>query len=403
MFKNIAFWGLALTVAVVSTFMALGSVYKVRNPELATGLWPTNGFAFAQQTNLDLKSAFTKNHGSFPDKFSDQTMVNAVEAFKKEPVAYRAIRMIALNEFVNNDVDDARALMRLVGHIVKRDQVTNMWLAQDYGNLGDVQSLLLNYDRTLRSSAPASAVLLPLMAQSLSKEEFIEPYFLLLLTDPPWAQAFWKAATSQSASISNAAILRAKLHEKNIDNLPYIDAAFLRQAVRTGNYDAAWQLYGKLAGRPLTRGKQILNNSDFSEPSVLPPIEWEVFSTGSVGAAIAHERKSLEISVIQGDSGVAARQFVKLAPGNYQLAVDVESSVVFNEQPLLKFVFTCAKNQSCGERNISIMIDKKNLEKRFRIETEEENYFWVNILTIPNDQIDGYDIDVRSISLRKEV
>src|SRR5690606_34380886 len=62
-------------------------------------------------------------------------------SYAADPLNVRTLRTIALGHVVHQDQERARQLMRLAARISKRDDVTNLWLAQDYGQHGNIEQM----------------------------------------------------------------------------------------------------------------------------------------------------------------------------------------------------------------------------------------------------------------------
>src|SRR3546814_9597138 len=52
----------------------------------------------------------------------------------------------------------------------------------------------------------------------------------------------------------------------------------------------------------------------------MPPFDWQLASSGSLGSTIDPRNRRLIISAIAGATGMAARQLVSLEPGRYVLS-----------------------------------------------------------------------------------
>ncbi len=89
---------------------------------------------------------------------SDGLLTLAHDAFAVDPLEVSTIRTIAVGGVRGKDPERARQVMRLAAQLSKRDSVTDLWLAQDYAQSGDVGAMTASFDQALRTSVRAREI-----------------------------------------------------------------------------------------------------------------------------------------------------------------------------------------------------------------------------------------------------
>ncbi len=280
---------------------------------------PPNGFAYGKAAHLRFLSSFAQNSNRQPDKTDPSWEIWARKGFAMEPTDPNAVRMAALVFDVNGDRIRARKLMRSISSLTKRDRITNIWLVEDYGRLGDVEQILYNYDITLRTSKPSVDVLIPVMASALQQDEFIAPFVSLLQKKPPWAPRFWMRAVQVQPSLINVARLRKEVHNNGLPVEGRFDATLVRELVEAGQISAARSLVARI-GEGQGSG-ELVRNPNFTRKGSLAPIDWQLASEGEYSAHIDAEKNQMIASAIPDSNGRFARQLIALEPGSYLLKV----------------------------------------------------------------------------------
>src|SRR5690606_31218528 len=112
-------------------------------------------------------------------------------SYSIDPLNVETLRTIALGHSLHEDQARARQIMRLASSLSKRDDITNMWLAQDYGRNGDAQRMLASFDHLLRTSRRARQGAIALVVNTLESDESHASFGKLLQQQPEWQSAFW--------------------------------------------------------------------------------------------------------------------------------------------------------------------------------------------------------------------
>jgi len=394
-----AVWITAALLAAASVSASIGAITKHRRPDVALAAWPVNGFAYAELADDTLKQQARAARGLFPSELGPEMPRWAHEALLREPTSVVGMRTLALHAASQGEHDKARNLMRLAADLNKRDMIVNVWLIEEYSRTGDLQRTLQMYDQTLRSlSFESRGFLLTTMARALEDPVLITPYYHLLRSSPPWAEAFWQQAAQTPAAIGNAATLRGRLASSGTGLSSENDARLLNGLVGLHMFEEAANLYGKIAGASRGSGN-LLRNGDFSHEPGLPPFDWKTVSKGEFGAGINTNSGALEISAVPGARGTVAEQLVQLRPGHYNLRVGVTGDMGGAET--LSFEVSCAEDASPQEPVVRtpVVVGRNGL--RFDLPATKCRFYWARINLAVEETDDGVDLSLDRLLLTR--
>lgn len=390
--RKAVIWIAGVALAVFSGLSALASVGAARAPLLAAELVPENGMARAKAADFLVKREILANDGALPDAIPPRAVDHAKRAFTAEPLAVQALRIIALDRDIGGRRDDARKIMRLLPDLSKREAPTNLWLSQDYGRLGRDEDAFTYFDMTLRVSDNSAPIIIPPLVQGLKEPRLIAPLAELLSVDPPWARAFWIEAARRPAVAAEAASLRMELgRDYAVED--EIDRQILTNMVAQRQIEQALRYYQHLTGR---RPAQNLS-FEFSSLPEFPPFDWDLASDGEFSSLINPSAKRMFISVAPESSGVVARRFVTLAPGQYAIAARYDATNPRDVQ--------LAIGLRCLEKAKPLVRTDPVRPKDSRAQTVEAGsdcaHYMLEIDYRNESKIDGADIAIDSVVLRK--
>lgn len=312
--------GLAgVALAAVAAIQSIGVVFERSAPQVALALPFVSGKARASYADSLFAAQQAAAPNGQPTSFDPAIVRQARTAFRSEPTAAEAVRILAFEQAARGNQASARRTMALAEQLTRRDTAANMWLARDRALQGDLSGALLYYDRTLRTDDAAAQLLIPMTVKLLQNADMVEPMARMLAQNPPWARDFWNQAVNDNDALANAAALRMRFPPRQ-EALTDLDASLLRRLADTGQFDAAERLFrhlapGRSAGSDLATG--------FTGAPVYPPFDWDLTSSGELGAGIAHG--TLQISALSSAFGVAARRLVPLDAGTYRLFAEVSA------------------------------------------------------------------------------
>lgn len=392
--RNIAIWVAGVVLAVVAGTNAVGGYAHKRNPPLAVMAAPGNGLAKAKMADAVLKGAILQNKGEMPEEIPALATAYAREAFLTEPLAAEAPRILALSRISadGEGVEAARALMRLIPAISKRETSATLWLSDDYAKLKDDAQALYFLDLTLRASSRSKELLLPMMVDIANREEAIAPLARALDRDPPWLAEFWAEAVKQVPRAKAIAKLR-ETSEPPEAVKEATDKQLLDNLVQQGAFAEAADLTAFLSGA----ARSASFTSQFDAFPKFPPFDWELLSEGGFGAFIDGESKTLLMSAMSGERGVVARRILPLEQGRYTLTLrDVERS---SDSVILRAQTRCPDDSAQVVHELKP--SGKTLRAEWQVAGSPCDYYWLElIIDVPSDD-EPVDVRIGSVTLAK--
>ncbi|WP_417620891.1 tetratricopeptide repeat protein [Parasphingorhabdus sp.] len=399
--RSLIIWVLSFVIAGLAAFSAVSGVAKNKNPAAAIAMGSQNGLVLASQTQVILQQEIIENNGIVPGSFDASSLTLAKTAFQHEPTAYQAVRFMAFVLASRERENDARKLMQNTVRLTKRDRVANMWFVTDYGEKGDLKSVLHYYDLALRTNAESANLLFPLMAQALTEKKAIDPFKQMLSLNPPWAPDFWHRLARSPDSIENASLLRMAQQKDGMANPADNDAAIIKLLVANGKWEQAHKFFTALTTTRPSNSKAALQNQSFGESSEYPPFDWEIFSSGEYGAVIDDSSGALLVSALPKTQGLVARQLFRMDSGLYGLTVkstDLEGPT----KPLWKVVIRCAEKLMPKDVVLEKLIQTSNIDESFAVPPNPCEFFWIEVSVMDNGQGEGIDLSIRQIAVQKK-
>ena len=245
-------------------------------------------------------------------------------SYASDPLNAATLRTIALGYVQHEDPDRARRLMQLASSLSKRDNITNLWLAQDYGQRGDIEQMLNSFDHALRTSRGAREGAMGLVVGSLSS---VESHMLLgdlLRRRPDWEDAFWAefsrnpvALTNASAFFKNSGIPLQQIPEQRRPTL-------YANLKRSGLYGTLFELTPVDSKTGI--GNQSSNAIGFGSADELNPLGWTFHSRGTFSTALHRSTDELQIDARAGAFGLAADRVMR-AGRDFEMSVRMAEPV----------------------------------------------------------------------------
>lgn len=389
--RNILIWIFASALSSLSALAALGGITKNRATEVALSLRPLNGFAAETAAANGVKSQITKNGGEFPSSLSSQTSSLAVRAFKAEPISPEAVAVLALTK-----PDSKKSVLMSSAFAMSRrqDWVTG-WMIVDSGKRSDLYEMLSYYDTMLRASGSARLAIVPVLANALADDDFVDPFAELLSKDPPWANLLWRKIVATPQALNNGALLRKRLHKSNISEDVYRDKDLINALVKMEEFESASKLYDLLSDGP--DQPPLVKDSEFSSQPGYPPFDWQLYSTGEYGASLT--TGNLHLSAISGSGGLFARQLIRLPRALLQIQIRVAEEPPPSAD--LYVELACAEDRTQKQNDVRIRVNEKSIEQLIDSNNSGCDFYWLDITGRASENVEGFDVDVKSVSLRQ--
>lgn len=295
----------------------------------------------------------------FP-RLPDPLIALARDSFAANPLEVSSLRTIALGNMLQHDEERARRVMRLASQISKRDTITNLWLAQDYGRAGDVEAMLASFDHALRTSARAREFVMKPVVNALASDESYAQLGKLLAGRPEWEVDFWREFANNPVATANAAEFLAGSGIP-LDRIPEQNRELLYSNLkRSHQYDTLYGLAALDAGAK--EGSAALAAGRFVTADGSNPLGWVLRSQGSFAARVHEKTGELQIDARAGSFGLAASRIVRVR-GNYRLSVTMAEAVP--EQAHVELAVNCTGDAGGELSRLILRSGEKNGELTF--------------------------------------
>lgn len=396
---RVSFWigavALATFVGLSSYSIAVekkrpGAAYALGLPSSAGAGGEVAARQFAVRQSRDPKSSVSK-----------WERVLALRAFQVEPLSPTALSLLVAARTSGAENPQRQSLLNLGGQLSRRNAYIGTQQLEAAGLRGDNKTFFLWMSRLVLTNNDLRPAYIRGMAEATAREGAAEALAPVLGPKPDWAGDYWEAVVQRRPSLVNAATLRMALARApwhQADVTPH-DKTLSIGLARIGEFETARRLSSALTGgvKAPTNGN-LLQNGSFSRPPLLPPFDWELATTGSLGASIDAGTKNLAISAIGGARGDAARQLVRLMPGEYQL----RWKLAYDAPPPKGAMST---RIYCAEEGVkTVPIDPIELASGARssnvtVPDGTCGWYWVSLYVSLSDDAPGVDAYFESIAL----
>ncbi|WP_411338709.1 hypothetical protein V6U71_12140 [Sphingopyxis sp. J-6] len=394
-----------LAAAVAAIFVAVSSYVvanQVRSPLAAHGVgFPPGATAAA---NAAFASLAMRRQQDANAAVSRTEYAMAYDAYQSEPLASSAIGLIIASKTGKADAGLRESLLRSAGKLTRRSSLIASESINAAGLRGDDKTFFLWLSRAMLTNTKLRSAYVGAMAEATARNGSVAALTPVLGTDPDWSQYYWRAVLSRPNSLANAAKLRTAIAAApwGKRDVRTTDRRLAEALARTGQFDAAHQLgVGLGQAQPLASARaNLLNNGDFARQPVLPPIDWQLATSGSLGASISPQDDRLAISAIAGANGYVARQIVQLVPGNYNVGWELTSNAdMRGSEATIRL--TCAERGQAGQNAQSIALEEGRKAGTFSIAPSPCRWYWFSVNVSVADDASGFDASLLAISLTR--
>src|SRR5690606_39015716 len=150
------------------------------------------------------------------------------------------------------------------------------------------------------------------MAEATAKDGAVDALTPIIGPVPRWSDSYWQQVIQRPASLLNAAKLRTAVAQApwRQTTVSRWDRDLETGLTNRGHFDAAEALYKGLGLAGDGRSINLVSDGGFARQPQLPPFDWQLAVSGTLGASIDDKDKSLLVSAIGGARGFAARQLL---------------------------------------------------------------------------------------------
>lgn len=298
----------------LSVAVGIAGLFRTRQPELVLDF-----FAADARARAALAEATIAQEGVAGIR---KSAVLARSALRRDPTVSAAWRTLGLQAALVGDEARAAKYFLIAASLSLRDTAAQLWLIEERVRNNDVEGALYHYDIAMRASAQAQDVLIPVLVSATSEPHLIEPLAQLLVRDPSWKVAYYRALLRPPSTGAGGGALVETI--RRLD--PRSDLTELRPLpaliVSNGRYPEALRAYVAISGGDAADG-ELVRNGGFERANVTPALEWELTSTSELlaepgPAEGANGDAALYARAEFGAQGSVARQLLVLEPGEYR-------------------------------------------------------------------------------------
>jgi len=297
---------------------------------------------------LELSKNATQRQGEV-ERLPDPLIALARRSFAVDPLEVSTIRTLALGSVLQEDEARGRELMRVASQISKRDAVTDLWLAQDYGRRGNVEAMTAAFDHALRTSKRAREAAIGPLVKLLANESSHAPIGKLLDRRPEWESAFWLQFARDPVALQSSAKFFSAT-SLPLDRLePAVRAQLYTNLRAAGHFDALYRLAALDPG--LEPSTAELAEGAFITVEDGHPLGWVLRSRGNYSSQVHPTSGELQIDAKAGAFGVAAERVIRLE-GSRSLTILLAEPLPENTE--LTLAASCAPDRARKLGNLTL-------------------------------------------------
>ena len=374
--------------------------YAIGNQSRAPAATAALNFPFTDTAGNSLAlSALLQRQAKDPKATANKAEYRIAErAYRDDPLSVTALGIMGMALIGGGDLKTGHAVIEAAGQLSRRSSLVASELIKSAAYRNDEGVFFRWLSRAMLTNAEVRGTYLAAMAQATAQDRSVEMLTPILGTAPAWAEYYWPTVLERPESLVNAAKLRMAIVKKpwNQSKLLPTDPQLVVQLADNREFETALRLAQTLKPRGWSRsGSSVLNDGEFASLPTLPPFDWQLSSSGSLGASIDDHK--LVVSAIPGAFGFAARQLVRLGAGDYELSWTLES-----DQSIAKNVLTARIGCAEGGDVKVVIVDLVPGKRRqtVKLPAGECEWYWFSINAAVADEAMGVDARFSDLSLR---
>ncbi|WP_152998586.1 hypothetical protein [Sphingopyxis sp. H115] len=321
-------WLAALALAAVAGLWSYAIASEARAPAKSLAVpTPFDGVARAE---LAFRSFAARTARDPAARIDPTERALALQGYRAEPLSPAALGIVAMAMTDPKDAARRQSLLENASLLSRRSVLVSNEMIKLAAARNDDTAFFTWLSRLMLTGVEARRVYGAAMAEATAKPGAVAALTPILGAKPRWADYYWTLVVGRPNSWVNAASLRGAVARPPYRQtaVSLTDQTLLARLVRVGKFAEAHALARDLGLRG-SQGGALLQNGDFAAAPLLAPFDWELSAEGNLGASIDAKNKQMTVSAIGGASGAAARQILRLAPGNYKLSWAISSATPF--------------------------------------------------------------------------
>ena len=398
--RHLISWAGAAAIALFVGMSSFVVANKLRNPVAALALGVPPSSAVSAHVAY---ASYAARHTADPK--AEVTAIEraaAARAYRSEPLSTAALGVLVSSMNGAEQMRARQALVDLGGKLTRRSSIINSEQMRLAALRGDDRTFFRWLSRSVLTNDRLRNAYIAAMAQATARPGAVEALAPVVGQSPSWAPYYWRQVGDQEASLANAAKLRIAIagHPWRQTGVTQGDEYLLMALTRNRQFDAAHELFETLSkGAPQRRGTELLANSDFARQPQMPPFDWLLARSGTLGSSIDDNAKSLQLSAIGGARGIAASQLVRLAPGRYTL--NWSSSASDSEDPaaLSARIYCAEPGRATNPQPVPLATGKHSAP--VAIAEGACRWYWVSLYVALADESAGMDVRFQTVSLSR--
>lgn len=383
---------IAIATGVGLSSYAISNQVKAPNKVVALGVFP-DATASGNFALLSFAARKTRAPGT---RVNESELRLSQHAYRKEPLSTPAIALIAMGR----REETRQSLFELAGKLTRRNALVSSELIRSAGLRNDDRQVFRWLSRVMLTNPQARKLYGAAMAEATARDGAVEALTPILGVNPDWSDYYWRLVAARPNSLGNAAELRALVarppwrQAEITDN----DRRLMLALVAQRQFDAAHKLYQSFGLTEHRQTRSLISNGKFNRAPRLPPFDWQLAVSGTLGSSIDEDAKSLSVSAISGARGYAARQLVRLSPGTYLLSWSGSASTPLDGSALSARIY-CAEPGAEVAAPPSVPLATGRHDAKMTIADSSCQWHWLSIDVALPDDSPGVDVVFRSISL----
>ena len=323
---------LALLTAWQVVRTAVATNYVAKNPDLAARAWPGHPRVALAAAMGEIGTAAAAGQAASP-----RTLARAMEAARRGPLLASPFLIKGAEALSTGDTAAAEALFREARRRDPRSAAARYFLAQHYLVSGRPAEGLAEASVLTRLVKGGDSALVPGLAQYARERGAVPHLRRMFAANPLLGGQVLEVLARDASNASLVVELASAVAPSNKAAPPAWQAQLLASLIARGDFAEARDLWLRISGLPASRPG--LFNPQFARVAAPAPFNW-TFASGKFGFAEPMPPGKLQLIYYGRDDAEFASQLLMLAPGTYELRMQVDRDGAGKESSL-RWTLTC--------------------------------------------------------------
>lgn len=324
---------LALLLGWLVVRNAVAAYYVARRPDIAARAWPNHPRVALAAAMGEIGTSAAAGRAA-----PSEAVARAMEAARRGPLLADPFLIKGAQALSRGDAASAELLFREARRRDPRSAAARYFLAQIYLSSNRAVEGLAEISVLGRLVVGGDSALIPGLVQ-YAREPGAVPHLRRMFAANPVLGAHVLEVLARDASNASLVMeLADKAGDRDTSAPPAWQAQLVASLIERGDYAKARALWLRTSGLPAdTRG---LFNPQFAKLAAPAPFNWS-FGSGKFGVAEPIAPNKLQLIYYGRDNAEFTSQLLMLAPGTYELKMQVKRDDGGKEPSLLRWSLTC--------------------------------------------------------------